>query len=205
MRGAPGERRDLAEVRHRAQAFAFMSAPIDTPCYVDRLARNWLCGLTQHGSGIYTAEGITKLCEGLKGSAVTSLECAAALRRLLLCQRPLTILLPFPGSLSNNVLCGKYTGGLGGVFGTYTAEGITKLCEGLKGSAVTSLECATPRPERLLSCQRPLTLRTTKHSSALAVCDITASVPKEEPRLQRASRATQHCKCSSKPTGTRTG
>ena len=139
MRGAPGERRDLAEVRHRAQAFAFMSAPIDTPCYVDRLARNWLCGLTQHGSGIYTAEGITKLCEGLKGSAVTS------------------------------------------------------------------LECATPRPERLLSCQRPLTLRTTKHSSALAVCDITASVPKEEPRLQRASRATQHCKCSSKPTGTRTG
>ena len=30
--------------------------------------------------------------------------------------------------------------------GTYTAEGITKLCEGLKGSAVTSLKCAA-RPE----------------------------------------------------------
>ena len=28
--------------------------------------------------GTYTAEGITKLCEGLKGSAVTSLKCAAA-------------------------------------------------------------------------------------------------------------------------------
>ena len=25
----------------------------------------------------FTTEGITKLCEGLKGSAVTSLECAA--------------------------------------------------------------------------------------------------------------------------------
>ena len=32
--------------------------------------------------GTYTAEGITKLCEGLKGSSVTSLECAAAQRSL---------------------------------------------------------------------------------------------------------------------------
>ena len=31
--------------------------------------------------GTYTAEGITKLCEGLKGSAVTSLRCAAAPKR----------------------------------------------------------------------------------------------------------------------------
>ena len=40
-----------------------------------------LCGLYfLHGEveGTYTAEGITKLCEGLKGSAVTSLKCAAA-------------------------------------------------------------------------------------------------------------------------------
>ena len=42
------------------------------------MANNQLCGLTQWGDGTYTAEGITKLCEGLKGSAVTSLECAAA-------------------------------------------------------------------------------------------------------------------------------
>jgi len=27
---------------------------------------------------------------------------------------------------------------------TYTTEGITKLCEGLEGSAITSLECAAP-------------------------------------------------------------
>ena len=37
---------------------------------------NQLCGLDGHGSGTYTTEGITKLCEGLKGSAVTSLKCA---------------------------------------------------------------------------------------------------------------------------------
>ena len=42
------------------------------------MAENALCGLNKSGYGTYTAEGITKLCEGLKGSAVTSLECAAA-------------------------------------------------------------------------------------------------------------------------------
>ena len=39
---------------------------------------NELCGIDDQGRGTYTTEGITKLCEGLKGSAVTSLECAAA-------------------------------------------------------------------------------------------------------------------------------
>jgi len=39
---------------------------------------NQLCGIDGRGNGTYTAEGITKLCEGLKGSAVTSLKCAAA-------------------------------------------------------------------------------------------------------------------------------
>ena len=43
------------------------------------MANNALCGI-QYGEGTYTAEGITKLCEGLKGSSVTSLECAAAPR-----------------------------------------------------------------------------------------------------------------------------
>ena len=42
--------------------------------------------------------------------------------------------------------------------GTYSAEGITKLCEGLKGSAVTSLKCAAA-PKCLLSCQWALTER----------------------------------------------
>ena len=80
--------------------------------------------------------------------------------RSLLCQRPLTCLLsqhphPTHGSLGNNRLCGLYYE-YGALKGTYTAEGITKLCEGLKGSAVTSLKCATA-PECLLLCQRPLT------------------------------------------------
>ena len=38
---------------------------------------NQLCGLGRYGRGTYTTEGITKLCKGLEGSAITSLECAA--------------------------------------------------------------------------------------------------------------------------------
>ena len=56
-----------------------MSAPVDTPPSLGSLANNQLCGLDGYGDGTYTAEGITKLCEGLKGSAVTSLKCAASL------------------------------------------------------------------------------------------------------------------------------
>ena len=58
--------------------FDFLSAPIETPPSLGSLACNQLCGLNIIGKGTYTAEGITKLCEGLKGSAVTSLKCAAA-------------------------------------------------------------------------------------------------------------------------------
>ena len=60
-----------------------------------------------------------------------------------LCQRPLTLLisdhpLPTHGSLAYNQLCGVDFDGNG----KYTTEGITALCEGLKGSSVTSLKCA---------------------------------------------------------------
>ena len=42
--------------------------------FVRSLAKNGLCGIHAiTGKGTYTAEGITALCEGLKGSAVTSL------------------------------------------------------------------------------------------------------------------------------------
>ena len=50
------------------------------------MASNRLCGLfNAYGQvgGTYTTGGIIKLCEGLKGSAVTSLKCAAATKRLL--------------------------------------------------------------------------------------------------------------------------
>ena len=38
------------------------------------LSENARCGVDKYGYGTYTAVGITALCEGLKGSAVTSLE-----------------------------------------------------------------------------------------------------------------------------------
>ena len=37
------------------------------------LSDNAICGVDSRGRFFYTAEGITALCEGLKGSAVTSL------------------------------------------------------------------------------------------------------------------------------------
>ena len=178
--------------------FAFLSAPIDTPPSLGSLAGNHLCGLDWRGRGTYTTEGITKLCEALKGSAVTSLACAATPERLLLVSAPIDTP-PALGSLGNNELCGLDWDG----DGTYTAEGITKLCEGLKGSAVTSLKCATA-PACSPSCQCPLTLLTTSHTPLLAVCKTTASVPREQPLSPRASRATRRCNRSSRPLGART-
>ena len=90
MRGAQGKRRDLARVRRHPRAFALLSTPIDTPPSLGSLDDNQLCGLDDEVNGTYTAKGISKLCEGLKGSAVTSLRCAATPKCLLLCQRPLT-------------------------------------------------------------------------------------------------------------------
>ena len=75
-------------------------------------------------------------------AALTSLKCApAAPKRSLLCQRPLTLLFCHADSLADNALFGVKYGQ-----GTYTTEGITKLCEALKGSAVTSLKCAAGPP-----------------------------------------------------------
>ena len=74
--------------------------PLTPPPSLGKLACNQLCGVDPDGNGTYTAEGITTLCEGLKGSAVTSLECAAARECLRFCQRPLTHLrTPFLPSL----------------------------------------------------------------------------------------------------------
>ena len=44
--------------------------------------------------------------------------------------------------MGENRLCGLYKDDDGDIRGTYTTLGITKLCEWLKGSAVTSLKCA---------------------------------------------------------------
>ena len=58
------------------QSVRIRVSAIDTPPSLGSLARNQLCRLDDLGYGTYTAEGITKLCEALKGSAVTSLKCA---------------------------------------------------------------------------------------------------------------------------------
>ena len=87
-------------------------------------------------------KGASALAAVLKETKITNLKCAAATECLISCQRPLTLLtLPAPPSghsLDKNAICGldKYDQG------TYAAEGITKLCEGLKESSVTSLRCA---------------------------------------------------------------
>ena len=100
--------------------FAFLSAPVDTPPFLGSLANNQLCGIDGRGRGTYTAEGITKLCEALKGSAVTSLVCAATPERLLLCQHPLTALSTLSRSHARSL---RYNG-LGPKGGTALAEGL---------------------------------------------------------------------------------
>jgi hypothetical protein len=102
------------------------------------LADNALCGVNADGEGTYTTEGITKMCEGLKGGAVTSLKCAATPECLLLCQRPLTLAMchhphPFPCcSLGSNNLTN---------FGR-DMSGLLKLVEILPQTKIESLECA---------------------------------------------------------------
>ena len=51
----------------------YASIPAEHLSSARSLAGNALCGVNEYGDGTYTAEGITALCEGLKGSAVTSL------------------------------------------------------------------------------------------------------------------------------------
>jgi hypothetical protein len=73
-------------------------------------------------------------------------------------QRPLTLCAAFTASrLGANSIGGYYNDDREFVSNT---DGIIALCEGLKGSAVTSLECATA-PKCLPFCQRPLTQKRT--------------------------------------------
>ena len=72
------------------------------------MSGNQLCGIGMFGGGTYTAEGITKLCEALKGSAVTALKYGPALESSPFCQHPLTRLLshyPHPSlAVSNSIV-----------------------------------------------------------------------------------------------------
>ena len=160
------------------------------------LADNELCGVDSDGYGTYTAEGINKLCDGLKGSAVTLLNLqgnyigaigAVALAAFLK-ETPITELDVGSNHLTDNGLLklvqilpqtkieslgigsnrigDKGASALAAILketkittlelgdnnigGQYdkkcqfvsNTEGIIALCEGLKGSSVTSLDLA---------------------------------------------------------------
>ena len=113
---------------YQAACFSVRSISIDTPPFLGSLGNNQLCGLDERGRGTYTAEGITKLCDGLKGSGVTLLERAAAPSvRLLSAPRDTPQpppLLPHARSLSGNRL---------------GPEGGAALAEGLKGNSTLQL------------------------------------------------------------------
>jgi hypothetical protein len=123
-------------VRRRPRVFAFVSLPVDNcHSHLCSLGGNQLCGLDNHGRGTYTTEGITKLCEGLKGSAVTSLEYAAALCSPF-CQRPLTrYSLTISALLLTHSLGHNHIGD----------EGASALAAILKETQITNLGCAAAR------------------------------------------------------------
>ena len=80
QRSPPSSRRRTRSPTSSAprECLLFLSAPTDTPHTLCSLASNELCGIDSRGNGTYTVEGITKLCEALKGSAVTLLKCATS-------------------------------------------------------------------------------------------------------------------------------
>ena len=125
-----------------AQVFAFLSMPIDTPTL--SVPPPIPCSLAANAIGV---EGAcpSALAAVLKETQITNLECAAAPRVFAFVSAPLTLPPSQLGSLERTQLCGLDEDGWGS---TYTVEGITKLCEGLTGSALTSLKCAAARSVR---------------------------------------------------------
>ena len=97
------------------------------------LRENSITELNLEGKGI-GVPGAIVLSKLLPfAAALTLLKCAAAPSRA--CQAPMNTF-PLPRRLANNMIGGYYDDE--GDF-VSTTEGITALCEGLKGSAVTSL------------------------------------------------------------------
>ena len=117
-----------------AQVFAFVSAPVDTRL-LSHCPTHISCSLYGNGIG---AEGTSALAAILKETQITNLKCAAA-RAFAFVSAPVDTVASIP-SLANNKLCGVYFDQHGHIQVTYTAEGITVLCEGLKGSSVNSLK-----------------------------------------------------------------
>ena len=122
-------------MRRPLKWFEFVSAPIDTPSLSLLPILPLAHSLRVNGIG---DKGVTALAAILNETKITNLKCAAAPEVFASVSAPIDTATPHLCSLGYNQLCGldRYDDG------TYTADGITKLCEGLKGSAVTSLECA---------------------------------------------------------------
>ena len=151
-----------------------------------------LCSLWGNDIG---DKGATALAAILKETQISTLMCAATSRVFAFVSAPadthtcpLTLPPPIPRSIGYNRI---------------GDEGASALAAILKETMISNLKCAAARWCSPF-CQRPLTLLTTSHTPLLAVCEGTASVPREQPLSRGASRATQHCKCSSKPPPTRT-
>jgi hypothetical protein len=147
------------------RAFAFLSLPLDTavlspfPFHPSPAVSARTTSVQKEQLLSRTASRATRRCKcssRLLG-ARTGPKCSP------LCQRPLTLCAAFTASrLGRNSIGGYYKGHKDrGLFVSIT-DGIVALCEGLKGSAVTSLECAAA-PKCLPFCQRPLTCLLPSH------------------------------------------
>ena len=120
----PADEDRKPRVRPCPKVFVFMSASVYTAVFTaSRLSDNSIGGCyDDDGEFVANTEGIIALYEGLKGSSVTSLECAANPKCSPSCQRPLTPhhLCPPPRSLWGNNL---------------GPEGGAALAEGLRGNS----------------------------------------------------------------------
>eukprot|EP00964_Phaeocystis_antarctica_P093196 scaffold60067_cov62-Phaeocystis_antarctica.AAC.3 len=146
----------LFEGLKRSKTTCLMCAVSPYHMFASSFDGNSLCGLAGnadrgvlpcHRERTYTVQGITKLCVGLKGSAITSLRSPPNRPNAHGCARDV---LSECMSMSSMYICSLLSNKLCGVseyhdYGTYTDEGITELCEGIKDSAITSLKCATAR------------------------------------------------------------
>ena len=134
VRRAQGQHRYLAQVRHRPRMFAFLSAPADThlPSH---------CAPThpsQYREQPHRSRGRRRARSRPQGDDDLQPQ---------VCRDPIVFAFlsapidtpPFLGSLGNTQLCGVYNVCINDIWGrthgTYTAEGITKLCDGLTRGA----------------------------------------------------------------------
>ena len=123
-------------MRRHPIAFAFVSAPLDTPQHPPLLP------CAQYLVQQPRPQGRSRSRRGPQGDADHHPEVSRRPVVFAFVSAPIDTP-SFPlGSLGGNQLCGVWKDYEGDIRGTYTTEGITKLCEGLKGSAVTSLKCA---------------------------------------------------------------